>query len=225
MGKKPTFAAAPSPAGESCSQVTPGHAFCPNRLDIAELHLLGGQRQPFSASRHLVVVAGRDEERDRAFSSFAAAAWPGLVRLAWLIVSDDRRAEDAAQSGLAGVWAAWWRIGDGMQLPYARRAVTNAALTELRWSRRRPVTDVPVLLDFSASFDVAERVVRDHAMRSALSGLTPRARAVLVLRYLEDLSEAEVDGVLGVSVGTVKSTASRALVRLRDVLTNQEADR
>ena len=155
------------------------------------------------------------------FAAFVTARSPALLRRAYLLCGGDLgAAEDLLQDVLERTYRRWTRI-TGDPEAYARAALANAAVN--RWRRRsRRATEhqrglsVP---DHQAVADLApgpERRVVDHdeAVR-ALAGLPPRMRAVLVLRYFEDLSEAQTADILGCGVGTVKSLASRGLARLR----------
>jgi RNA polymerase sigma-70 factor (sigma-E family) len=150
------------------------------------------------------------------FAQFVAARERALQRTAWLLTGDWGLAEDLVQTALARSWPRWERIRDrDNPEAYVRRVMINTWLT---WSRRRwrgeqasaAVQDSPAPGDMAA--DVAVRM----AVRSALGSLTVRQRTVLVLRVFDDLPEAQVAEILKCSVGNVKSTASRALAKLRD---------
>jgi RNA polymerase sigma-70 factor (sigma-E family) len=150
------------------------------------------------------------------FAQFVAARERALQRTAWLLTGDWGLAEDLVQTALARSWPRWERITrrDHPEA-YVRRVMVNTWLT---WSRRRwrgeqasaAVQDSPAPGDMEA--DVAVRM----AVRSALGSLTVRQRTVLALRVFDDLPEAQVAEILKCSVGNVKSTASRALAKLRD---------
>ena len=149
------------------------------------------------------------------FAQFVAARERALQRTAWLLTGDWGLAEDLVQTALARSWPHWERIRrrDNPEV-YVRRVMVNTWLT---WSRRRwrseqasdAVRDSPAPGDMAA--DVAVRM----AVRSALGSLTHRQRTVIVLRVFDDLPEAQVAEILNCSVGNVKSTASRALAKLR----------
>ena len=146
------------------------------------------------------------------FAVFVAARSQRLLRTAYLLTSDRATAEDLLQSALAKSWLAWGRINDDPE-PYVRAVLVN---TYTSWWRRRwrgeiATAVLPEVLDAGGTVGVEDR----HWLWQALGRLPRRQRAVLVLRYLEDLSESETARVLGVSVGTVKSQASRALAALR----------
>lgn len=153
---------------------------------------------------------------DDGFAQFVDARERALQRTAWLLTGDWGLAEDLVQTALARSWPHWERIRrrDNPEV-YVRRVMVNTWLT---WSRRRwrgeqasaAVPDSPAPGDIAA--DVAVRM----AVRSALGTLTHRQRTVVVLRVFDDLPEAQVAEILNCSVGNVKSTASRALAKLRD---------
>ncbi len=156
--------------------------------------------------------------QDIGFTEFVRARSTPLLRTAVLLVGGDRgHAEDLLQGVLERMYLRWDRI-EGPPEAYARRALAHAAVNRWRTRRRRP-PELPLLDpdpggpapgDGAATVDLRDALVR------ALLTLPPRQRAVLVLRYLDDLPEDEVARALGCSVGTVKSQASRALSRLRE---------
>ncbi len=178
-----------------------------------------GTPDPDGAAVHLV---GRHRTADDEFTAFVTAHQAELLRTAWLLVGDAHRAEELTQQALVRTYAAWPRAGSGDPLAYTRRVLVN--LRTDTWRRRRRevlvdgVPDEAVGLGAHPARDAAD----DHADRDrlvrALAGLTPRQRRVVVLRHLVGLPEAEVADHLGVSVGTVKSTSSRALALLRETL-------
>jgi RNA polymerase sigma-70 factor (sigma-E family) len=149
------------------------------------------------------------------FAQFVEARERALQRTAWLLTGDWALAEDLVQTALARSWPRWERIRrrDNPEI-YVRRVMINTWST---WQRRKwrgehasqAVPETPALGDLAA--EVAMRV----AVRQALDALTDRQRAVLVLRVFDDLSEAQVAQVLDCAIGTVKSTMSQALAKLR----------
>lgn len=153
-------------------------------------------------------------DRDAEFTAFVLESGPALVRIAWLLCGEQARAEDLAQQALLRTYLAWPRVTD--PLAYARRAVTTARIDAWR-KRRREVLTPPEDLHAVAGDGADAHAERDRLVR-ALMTLPARQRRIVVLRYLLDLPEAEVAADLGVSLGTVKSTASRGLDRLRAVL-------
>jgi RNA polymerase sigma-70 factor (sigma-E family) len=154
------------------------------------------------------------QTRDGDFAAYVAARRPALVRTAYLMSGDLATAEDVVQTALARLYLAWDRVRDrGAVDAYVRRIIANetTSLWRRAWRRRELSTDrVP-----ETAIDPAYDDGTSEALWELVNGLPPRARAVLVLRYYEQLSEAEVAEVLGVSIGTVKSQASRALATLR----------
>jgi RNA polymerase sigma-70 factor (sigma-E family) len=159
-------------------------------------------------------VGGTDE----GFEAFVQIRSPALLRRAYLLCGGDRAAaQDLLQDVLERLYPRWRQINTD-PYAYARAALANAAANRWR-NRARRVRESTVALAVEASVAGPEHRVadRDAAVR-ALAELPPRARAVLVLRYFEDLSEAETAAILGCRVGTVKSLASRGLARLRTIL-------
>ena len=151
---------------------------------------------------------------DDGFRAFVERWWAPLTRTAYLLTGDRGHAEDLVQAALEKTHRKWDRVG-AMDVPeaYVRRAMVNTAIS---WRRRRRVTEVPLLAsDVVPAGDEFRRVEQRQQVVAALRALPPRMRAVLVLRYFEDLSEQDVADTLGCSVGTVKSQASRGLDRLR----------
>jgi len=151
------------------------------------------------------------------FGEFVAARSPALLRSAWLLTGDEALAEDLVQAALARVWPRWDRIhrSDSSAEAYVRRVMvtTYANWWRRRWRSEQPTADVPEQATPADSFAEAdERAV----VRRALAVLPPRQRAVIVLRYYADLTERQTAGLLGCSVGTVKSQTSKALSRLRE---------
>lgn len=148
------------------------------------------------------------------FDEFVAARQPSLLRYATALTGDPHAAADLLQHALTGTWRHWRRIRDGSPEAYVRRAMLHAAAS--RWrrqvSRESVVAEPP---DGPVGPDHAVATVERDALWRALRGLPPRQRAVLVLRFLDDLSEAETAALLGISTGTVKSSTSRALASLR----------
>jgi RNA polymerase sigma-70 factor (sigma-E family) len=147
--------------------------------------------------------------RDEQFSEFFVARAPALRRTAYLIVRDWHGAEDVTQLGFARLYVVWPRIRPETLEPYARKVVVNEALGWLRRRRRDPLTaEVP---DHPAP-QPAEKALD---LGQALDLLPAQQRAIVALRFLDDLPVAEVARVLDVAEGTVKSQTSRALATLR----------
>lgn len=158
---------------------------------------------------------------DHDFDAFVAESADGLLRTAYLIVGDLHEAEDIVQETLLKVARRWPRVRR-MDHPvaYARRILVNLALRGgPKRSRRRTE-----LSETRSADPVAPAPLEpDDALHAALAALPPRQRAVLVLRYFLDLPEVEVASLLDCSLGTVKSTASRALARIEKTLTRSVA--
>jgi RNA polymerase sigma-70 factor (sigma-E family) len=149
------------------------------------------------------------------FESWMAARQGRLLRTAYLLTGDVHAAEDLVQTALAKLYLAWDRVSDAPSVDaYARRILVNehASMWRRLWRQREVVTD-------TSSHDVPTPA-REYdgvsaALWTAVRTLPERQRAVVVLRYYEQLSEQETADALGVTVGTVKSQASRALGTLR----------
>ena len=146
------------------------------------------------------------------FDEFVAARSTRLLRTAYLLTHDHALAEDLLQAALARAWFAWGRI-DGNPEPYVRRILVN---TYASWWRRRWNGEVATEeLPESDGHDGSGALDTGHDLWAAMERLPRRQRAVVVLRYFEDLTEVETARLLGCSVGTVKSQLSAALSRLR----------
>ncbi|WP_433317913.1 SigE family RNA polymerase sigma factor [Micromonospora chersina] len=149
---------------------------------------------------------------DAEFVEFATAASARLVHAAFLMTGNHHQAEDAAQTALVRTYASWSRIRNGDAYGYARSVLVNHLVDT--W--RRPIREFPTEdLPEQRGGDVADEVATRRWLLTILGTLTARERAVVVLRHYFDLPEAQVARELDVSVGTVKSTASRALEKLR----------
>ena len=152
---------------------------------------------------------------DEQFTALVAAAWPSLYRSAFLLLGDRGEAEDLVQTALTKTYANWSKVRDIDAAPaYARTVLHNTAASWFRrasWRQEHPTGDLP-----DAGDDP------DHSVRptliEALRALPPRQRAVIVLRYYEDLSEAQIAEALDMAPGTVKSHSHAALRRLSSLL-------
>ncbi|WP_067503819.1 SigE family RNA polymerase sigma factor [Actinoplanes sp. TFC3] len=155
---------------------------------------------------------------DDDFRAFVEAHRDALVRTAYLIMGDRGHAEDLVQSALEKTHRRWNRVGTmAAPVAYVRKTMVNTATS---WRRRRRVPEVPLLASHAGQpVDPYGASDERHRVVAALRKLPPKMRAVLVLRYFEDLSEAETAEALGCSLGTVKSQSSRGLARLREQLT------
>jgi RNA polymerase sigma-70 factor (sigma-E family) len=147
------------------------------------------------------------------YEAFVRARSPGLLRLAYLLTGDQHLAEDLVQEALARTHRAWRLHGVGNAEAYARKVMYHAQVS--LWRRRRVREFYPNELPDRGSDDHAESVSVRISLERALRTLSPRQRAVIVLRYFEDRTEAETADLLGISLGTAKTQAARALDRLR----------
>jgi RNA polymerase sigma-70 factor (sigma-E family) len=157
-----------------------------------------------------------DAQAKEDFRSYVAARSPALMRTAYALTGNRADAEDLLQTALAKTYLSWERIRQREAVDgYVRRVMVN---TQTSWWRRRKVDEHPMgeLPERASGRDAVSDLALHDALWTALSGLPRRQRAMVVLRYYEDLSEAETAAVLGVSVGTVKSATSRALAKLRE---------
>lgn len=148
------------------------------------------------------------------FEGFVASRSAALWRSAYLLTGDEQKAEDLLQTALTKTWRHWSSIArDGAVEGYVRRAM---ATTYTDWWRRKWNAEIPTasLPDTAASPGVDDAVVRGDVI-AALAALTRGQRAVIVLRYFDDLTEQQTAEALNCSVGTVKSQASRAMAVLR----------
>jgi RNA polymerase sigma-70 factor (sigma-E family) len=149
------------------------------------------------------------------FRAFVANRSAALVRSAWLLTGNEASAQDLVQTALAKTWVRWPTvIRQDAPEAYVRRVMVTTYLTwsRRRWRGERPVADLPELAESHDDFAVSDL---RGAVHDALRSLPPRQRAVVVLRYFDDLTEAATAQLLGCSVGTVKSQTSSALAKLR----------
>ncbi|MEU7588824.1 SigE family RNA polymerase sigma factor [Micromonospora sp. NPDC049230] len=155
------------------------------------------------------------DSRGAEFDDFVRTRSVVLLRVAFLLTGDRHAAEDLLQEVLEQVYLRWRRVRSSPEA-YARRALVNRSINRWRWRARRP----------ERALGDHDGVARDHAdavavrelVVGALRALPARQRAVVVLRYLEDLPVADVAAAMACSEGAVKSHASRGLARLREVL-------
>lgn len=150
---------------------------------------------------------------EASFAEYVTVRSPALLRTAYLLTGNHHDAEDLVQGSLIKVVARWRRIADHPD-PYVRKVMVNEHISRWRGRRWREL-NVDRFPDRGA---LGPDLVEREALRAALGGLAPRQRAVIVLRYFEDLTERETAEVLGIAIGTVKSQARDALARLRDAL-------
>ncbi|MEH0843256.1 SigE family RNA polymerase sigma factor, partial [Micromonospora sp. CPCC 205711] len=164
-------------------------------------------------------MADRDPLEEE-FREFVAARSAALLRTAYLLAGDWATAEDLLQTALTKTYLAWKRLG-GIEAiePYARRVMVNTSTSwwRRRWNGERPTEVLPE----RAGVDEIEQQLDRDALWRHLTALPARQRAVLVLRFYEDMSEAQTAALLEISPGTVKSQTSRALATLRKRLGGQ----
>ncbi len=151
-----------------------------------------------------------DEARD-SFTAWVAARRDPLLRSTYLLTGDRQRAEDLLQEALVKVARRWGKLRDTNPDAYIRKVIYHDSISWWRSRREVPVAEVRDLVQQAGG-------APEHAMlvQQALARLTAKQRAVVVLRYVEDLTEVEAAAALGVSVGTVKSQTAAALRRLRE---------
>ncbi len=157
------------------------------------------------------------------FEEYAGVGWPALYRYAYLLVGNHADAEDLAQQTLVKAYRSWSRIAKaGSPIAYLRRMLTNTYLSQRRPKKHRleVLTDTPPDVEHTPGTGSEDRM----ALWPHVKSLPPRQRAVVVLRYYEDLSEQEIADVLGCSRGNVKSTAHHALKSLRRALDAERTD-
>ena len=158
------------------------------------------------------------EDSDERFTAFVRSRGEYYLRLATLLTGSPDAAEDLVQASLLTLYRVWPRIDTSAEPDaYLRRIIVNTRRSwwRTRWRRETPVPEVP---DAPAGEDAAERHAVGALVRQALARLPRQQRAVLVLRYCEDLPEAEVAALLGCSAGAVKTHAHRGLRALRESL-------
>jgi RNA polymerase sigma-70 factor (sigma-E family) len=193
--------------------VAQGPLVIPDARVVSESAVIQADPEPLAVPR--ARSGGRASgPDDRGFGEYVSARSRALLRTAYLLTGNVADAEDLVQAALAKTFLAWDRIEDrGAVDGYVRRAMVN---THISWWRRRRVEEYP-------TDEIPDQAVADHAvssdlqetLRRAIDRLPQRMRAAVVLRYYEDMTEAEVAEALGVSLGTVKSTVSRAVAKLR----------
>jgi RNA polymerase sigma-70 factor (sigma-E family) len=166
------------------------------------------------------VVRTAATDTSSGFDAFVTARGPALLRTAYLLTGDRQRAEDLVQTALGKTWPRWDSIDAGPREAYVRKVMltTYIAWWRRRWNAEYPTEQLP---------DVPERPGDPDQRRdllTALATLPKGQRAVVVLRYFEDLTEVQTAELLGCTVGTVKSQHARALATLRDcpALADQE---
>jgi RNA polymerase sigma-70 factor (sigma-E family) len=156
---------------------------------------------------------------EEGFDSFVRARGGHFLRVAVLLTGSPTEGEDLLQASLVRLYRAWPRLDAQDSAPdaYLRTILVNTRRSwwRTKWRRESPVAAVPDRPDPAGDADPADGYALGALVRSALARLPRQQRAVLVLRYIEDLPEASVAGLLGISAGTVKTHAHRGLRALR----------
>jgi RNA polymerase sigma-70 factor (sigma-E family) len=159
------------------------------------------------------------DRRDADFAAYLAARQPSLLRTAYLLTGNRHDAEDLVQTAFAKLYLSWDKVRhQGSMDGYVRRILVNEhnSLWRRAWKKREHSAEDDVLHALDAPHHDAYDDGAGSALWDLVQTLPRKARAVVVLRYYEEMSEAETAAVLGISVGTVKSQTSRALATLRD---------
>ncbi|HEV2089418.1 MAG TPA: SigE family RNA polymerase sigma factor [Cryptosporangiaceae bacterium] len=160
------------------------------------------------------MTVGTDPTVEREFREFVAARHAALLRTAYLLVGNWATAEDLLQTALARTYLAWGRIEHfGAVEAYARRVLVNTSTSW--WRRRWHGERATAVLPEQQWYDGTDAHLERHALWQHVTALPRRQRAILVLRFYEDLTEATTAETLGITVGTVKSQTARALATLR----------
>lgn len=154
---------------------------------------------------------GHSEARQAEFTAFVNASATYLTRTAFLLCGNEETAHDLVQETILRTYAAWWRVRPGDARAYARRVLVNLNIDR---HRRPPAVPVPTY-DAADSRDAEGRIDDRDQLRRMLASLPPLQRRVIVLRYFDDLTEAQVAECLGIGVGSVKSASSRGLASIR----------
>ena len=164
--------------------------------------------------------ANVNPDAEAQFSEYVAARQRALLRTAYLLTSDVHAAEDLVQTALAKAYLSWGKLRDPQAADgYVRKIMVNenTSLWRRAWRRNEHSTDTPPE-PAGGHRDETDRFATRDAMWDLVQTLPPRQRAAVVLRFYEDMSEADTARVLGCSIGTVKSQTSRAVATLRDRL-------
>jgi RNA polymerase sigma-70 factor (sigma-E family) len=162
-----------------------------------------------------VRIVDRSRARDEEFAAYMQARQPSLLRTAYLLTGDRHTAEDLVQTALAKLYLAWDKVQQRDSIDgYVRRILVNEnnSLWRRGWKKREYATEELPDRHLTDAYDEGQRA----AVWAVVQSLPRKARAVVVLRYYEQLSEAETADALGISIGTVKSQTSRALATLRE---------
>ncbi|MFG2824727.1 SigE family RNA polymerase sigma factor [Kitasatospora sp. NPDC048365] len=166
-------------------------------------------------------MSDNDSGRDEEFRAFIVAAWPWLLRTAYLLTGERHAAEDLAQSAAERTCAAWSRVrrADDPH-SYVRRIMVNQHAR--RWRRRSPEVLVQEVPDAAGTEDGYARSDQRRMLMAALASLPARQRQAVVLRHWEDLSDAQAAAAMGCSAGAVRSHAAKGIAKLRDIAALRE---
>ena len=178
-------------------------------MEVHRMHTLAGTGVTMAGP------GGKTQTRDAEFSSYMNARQASLLRTAYLLTGDRHTAEDLVQTAFAKLYLAWDKVQDQGSIDgYVRRILVNEhnSLWRRAWKRRELASETLPDRPHHDEYDAGA----GRELWELVQTLPKKARAVVVLRYYEELSEAETADALGISVGTVKSQASRALAVLRD---------
>jgi len=176
--------------------------------------MVGTMQLVVSTGSAMATAQERRRERDEEFAAYMAARQPSLLRTAYLLTGDRHAAEDLVQTAFAKLYLSWDKVERREAIDgYVRRILVNehTSLWRRGWKRNEVAAGDPPEQDVRDRHDEGDAA----AVWAFVQTLPRRQRAVIVLRYYEDLSEAETAHVLGISVGTVKSQASRAIAAMR----------
>lgn len=158
-------------------------------------------------------MPGSEDTARDSFEEFVAARRQALLRTAYLLTGDHGHAEDLVQTALVRSWPRWSRIADRPE-PYVRTVLAREVTNRWRGRRWREVSTGTLPETPAPAADPTDREV----LRRALLELSPRQRAVVVLRFFDDLTEQQTADVLGIGLGTVKSHGRDAMARLRELV-------
>jgi RNA polymerase sigma-70 factor (sigma-E family) len=174
--------------------------------------------QPPEHRTGATAVAERRDTRDADFAAYLAARQASLLRTAYLLTGNRHDAEDLVQTAFAKLYLSWDKVRDqGSMDGYVRRILVNEnnSLWRRAWKKRERTAEDETLHRLERPHHDAPDDGTGAALWDVVQTLPRKARAVVVLRFYEEMSEAETAAVLGISVGTVKSQTSRALATLR----------
>jgi RNA polymerase sigma-70 factor (sigma-E family) len=187
-------------------------------LDLTEQpDILVTGRRPVTVTDTGEHAKPADADADQAVAALYREHAVGLIRLAVVMIGDRPAAEDVVQEAFCGLYRRWRHLSHpAKSLPYVRSAVLNGCRSVMRRSRR----DVRMAAEpAAASAEYDALIGEEHrAVLKAVRELPPRQREALMLRYFEDLDEAEIARSMGISRGTVKSTLSRGIAALGQML-------